>query len=277
MWQVDRRYLTDANFQEKQDADQQIQPRGVDSLISKDPDPDFRVFDLSDAANIKQDNFNPFFHKSISGYSAARLKRYDELLDNQFAKSINVEVLNMLNTKYIIIKDPKTSALGVQGNRTACGNAWFVKDIKYVPNADEEMNALTSFPAKDEASVDERYKSLITQNSVGPDSTSFIKLTSYSPDDMVYQSSAKAPFTAVFSEIYYDKGWKMFVDDKEQPYFRADYLLRAAELPAGNHKVEFIFHPASYYAGEDISLAGSVLLVLALGGAVYAETKKRNG
>jgi hypothetical protein len=276
MWQVDRRYLKDSNFQDKADAGEQIRPRGVDSLIARDPDPDFRVFDLSDAANIKQDNFNPFFHKSISGYSAARLKRYDELLDNQFSKSVNIDVLNMLNTKYIIIQtDPKAQTLAVQGNKTACGNAWFVKTIKYVNNADEEMQALTSFPAQTEAIVDVKYKSLIPQGPLSADTTSTIKLSSYSPDDMVYKSSASATSVAVFSEIYYDKGWTMTIDGKEQPYFRADYLLRAAQIPAGSHTVEFIFHPASYYTGEKISLAGSILLVLALGGAGYTEIRKK--
>jgi hypothetical protein len=276
MWQVDRRYLKDSNFQDRQDASEQIRPRGVDSLIARDPDPDFRVFDLSDAANIKMDNFNPFFHKSISGYSAARLKRYDELLDNQFAKSVNIDVLDMLNTKYIIVQtDPKTQTLAVQGNKAACGNAWFVKTIKYVNNADEEMASLTAFPAKTEAIVDVKYKSQIPQTPLSADSTSTIKLTSYSPDDMVYKSSASTTSVAVFSEIYYDKGWTMTIDGKEQPYFRADYLLRAAQIPAGSHTVEFVFHPASYYTGEKISLAGSILLVLALGGAGYTELRKK--
>jgi uncharacterized membrane protein YfhO len=92
---------------------------------------------------------------------------------------------------------------------------------------------------------------------------------------MVYQSGSTATMIAVFSEIYYDKGWKMLIDGKEHPYFRADYVLRAAQIPVGNHKIEFIFHPASYYTGEGISLAGSILLVLALGGVVYTETKKK--
>ena len=99
-----------------------------------------------------------------------------------------------------------------------------------------------------------------------------LRLTSYTPDHLTYQTGSTANQVAVFSEIYYDKGWKMLIDGKEPPYFRADYLLRAAHIPLGNHKVEFIFHPTSYYAGENISLAGSILLVLALGGAVYAET-----
>jgi len=107
------------------------------------------------------------------------------------------------------------------------------------------------------------------------DTSSTITLSSYEPEHLVYQTGSTTTQVAVFSEIYYKEGWKMLIDGKEQPYFRADYLLRAAVIPVGNHKVEFIFHPASYYTGEDISLVGSILLVLALGGAAYAENKKK--
>jgi hypothetical protein len=276
MWQVDKRYLKDANYQDKEDAEQQIKPRDVDIAIAKDTDPDFRVFDYSDYNNIKQDNFNPFFHKSVSGYSAARLKIYDELIDNQLSQNQpNQAVLNMLNTKYVIFGDPKTNATSVQINPGACGNAWFVKHMKYVANADEEMHDLSSFSPKDEAIVDQQYKTPANQSSQSTDTSGSIKLTAYDPDHLTYQSTTPATRLAVFSEIYYDKGWKMLIDGKEQPYFRADYLLRAAIIPAGNHKIDFIFHPASYYTGETVSTAGSVFLVLLLAGAVYAETRKK--
>ena len=275
MWQVDKRYLKDANFQDKQDADQVIKPREVDNFISKDTDPDFRVFDFSEIANIKQDNINPFFHKSISGYSAARLKRYDELIDNQLSTNPpNHDVLDMLNTKYIISLD-KSQNLSMYANPTACGHAWFVKSVKLVDNANQEMQAISSFAPKDEAIVDKQYKSLIDGKQLATDLNATIKLTNYNPDHLTYQTGSTSGQIAVFSEVYYEKGWNMYIDGKEQPYFRADYLLRAAEIPLGNHKVEFIFHPASYYTGEKISLAGSILLVLALGGAVYTETKKK--
>jgi uncharacterized membrane protein YfhO len=275
MWQVDKRYLKDANFQDKVEVDQVVRPReGVDAVIARDADPDFRVFDLT--AEIKNDETNPFFHKSISGYSAARLKRYDELMDNQLATNPpNHDVLDMLNTKYIISADTGHNYRWV-ANSTACGHTWFVKSVKYVANADQEMQAISSFAPKDEAIVDQRYKKAIDEKlQIGGDPNATIKLTKYTPDDLTYQTGSTTAQIAVFSEIYYDKGWKMYIDGKEQPYFRADYVLRAAQIPVGNHKVEFIFHPASYYTGEKISLAGSILLVLALGGAVYTETKKK--
>jgi hypothetical protein len=272
LWRVDKRYLKDDSFTEKQES-LAPKPREVDQFIQRDPDPDFRVIDLNQ--NPKTDGVTPFFHKSIGGYSAARLKRFEELLDNQFSKSINHDVLDMLNTKYIISTDPKTQSLSMQRNETACGHAWFVKSVKYVKNADEEMQAITAFSPKDVAIVDQRFKSLINEKTFAFDPNGTIKLVHYSPDDMVYESGSTTSSIAVFSEIYYDKGWKMYVDGKEQPYFRADYILRAAQLPVGNHKVEFIFHPASYYIGEKISLAGSILLILALGGVVYSEIRKK--
>jgi hypothetical protein len=272
LWQVDKRYLKDENFAEKQ-ASNKPQPREVDQFILRDTDPNFRVFDAT--VNPKVDTFNPFFHKSFGGYSAARLKRIEELLDNQFTKSINHDVLDMMNVKYIITADPKTQATGMQVNQSACGNAWFVKGINYAQNADEEMQALTAFDPKNTAIVDKQYSKLIDTTKLGVDPIASIKLVSYNPDHLVYQSGSTTSQIAVFSEVYYNKGWTMLIDGKESPYFRADYLLRAAQLPIGNHKIEFIFHPASYYTGEKISLAGSVLLVLALGFAGYSETKKK--
>jgi hypothetical protein len=273
MWQIDKRYLKDDSFADKQE-NTQPKPREVDTFIQRDTDPDFRVMDLTQ--NPKTDGITPFFYKSVGGYSAARLKRFEEVLDNQFSKSINQDVLDMLNTKYIINADPKTQNLSMRRNPTACGNAWFVKSVKYAKNADEEMQAITAFSPKDEAIVDQRFKNVIDEKAVGFDPNSSIKLVHYSPDDMVYQSGSTASSVAVFSEIYYDKGWTMYVDGKEQPYFRADYILRAAQLPVGNHKVEFIFHPASYYTGEKISLVSSILLVLSLGGVIYMGVKRKN-
>jgi len=274
LWQIDKRYLNDAVFQDKQDTAQVVKPREVDEFIMRDTDPDFRVFDFT--ADIKRDTYNPFFHKSISGYSAARLKRYDELIDNQLATNPpNHDVLDMLNTKYIITQDTGRN-YKMTANPTACGHAWFVKSLRYAKNADDEMKAISAFAPKDEAIVDQQYKKLIDEKvQTGGDPTATIKLTNYNPDHLTYQSGSTTAQIAVFSEIYYNNGWKMLIDGKESPYFRADYVLRAAEIPLGNHKVEFIFHPASYYTGEKISIAGSIILVLALAGAVYSETRRK--
>ena len=272
LWQIDKRYLKDEYFAERQESFTQ-KPREIDQLINRDTDPDYRVVDLGQSP--KSDMTTPFFHKSVWGYSAARLKRFQEVIDNQFSKSVNQDVLDMLNTKYIIMQDPQNGNQTVKANATACGHAWFVKDVEYVKDADEEMKAISAFSPKNKVIVDQKFKGQIDGKSIGMDPNGSIKLTSYSPDHMVYQSGSSINSIAVFSEIYYDKGWTMLIDGKEQPYFRADYLLRAAVIPVGNHKIEFIFHPASYYTGEKISLAGSVLLVLALGGIVGMSIRKK--
>ncbi len=271
MWQVDKRYLKDENFAEKQ-LTNKPEPREVDNFIMRDTDPNFRVFDAT--TDPTTDMFNPFFHKSFSGYSAAKLKRFQELIDAQFTKSVNQDALDMLNVKYILTANQRADAVTMQKNPTACGNAWFVKSVKYAKTADQEMQAISSFDPKLEAIVNEQFKPL-AGNETTFDPAATIKLVHYSPDTLKYKSGSTAEQIAVFSEIYYDKGWAMYIDGKETPYFRADYLLRAAKIPVGNHDIEFVFHPASYYTGESISLAGSILLVLAIGAAGYTETRKK--
>lgn len=274
MWQVDRRYLNNNNFANKTDLTNHFQPRDVDTFILADKDPNFRVLDLT--VSTFQDASASQFHKTIGGYHAAKLKRYQELIDHQFTKSVNQDVLDMLNTKYVITQDQQNGSYKMQRNSTAAGNAWFVQSVRFAKDADEEMKAISSFDPKREAIVDVRYKELIdTKNITSGGSTAMIKLESYHPDHLVYAYSAPSDVIAVFSEIYYDKGWNMYVDKVKKPYFRADYVLRAAQLEAGNHTVEFKFEPTSYYTGEKISLAGSILLVAALGFAFYRDQKKK--
>ena len=276
LWQVDRRYLSSQNFVSKSDLANHYQARDVDNFISADKDPNFRVFDLSLGDPFKSAETS-YFHKTVGGFHSARLKRFQELVDNQLTKSINQDVLDMLNTKYIITQDPQNGSYKMQRNPTAAGNAWFVESIQFVKNSDEEMKAISSFDAKKEAIVDESYKALVDSKILGTGQEGFIKLTDYKPDHLTYEYSTAKEVVAVFSEIYYNKGWKMYIDGVEKPYFRADYVLRAAKLEAGNHKLEFIFHPTSYYAGENISLAGSIILVLALDFGIYTENKKKKG
>jgi hypothetical protein len=273
MWQVDRRYLNNSNFVSKADLNNHFQARDVDTFILADTDPDFRVLDLT--IQTFQDASASAFHKTIGGYHAAKLKRYQELIDKQFSKSINQDVLDMLNTKYLITQDQQNGSYKMQRNATAAGHAWIVPNVQFAKDADEEMKAINSFDPKKEAIVDVKYKGLIDEKRLGPGTGALIKLDSYHPDHLVYSYSAPTDVIAVFSEIYYDKGWNMYIDEVKKPYFRADYVLRAAQLEAGNHKVEFKFEPVSYYAGEKISLLGSVLLVAGLGFAFYTENKRK--
>jgi hypothetical protein len=271
MWQVDRRYLNNDRFRSKSDVAKDVEPRDADNFISADTDPDFRVYD--------QPNFQRAdgsrFHKTIGGYHAAKLKRYDELIDKQLSTSINQDVLDMLNTKYFITQDPQSQSYKMSRNATALGHAWLVKSVQYVKNADEEMKAISSFDPKQEAIVDQQFQKMIDTTRLGADPSAFIKLEKYHPDHLEYSYSAPRDIIAVFSEIYYDKGWNMYIDGVQKPYFRANYVLRAAQLPMGNHKVEFKFEPKSYYVGEKISLAGSLLLLGFLGFAGYTENRRK--
>lgn len=272
LWSVDRRYLNNDNFAEESALTQQFQPREVDQFILKDTSPDYRVLDLTIPTFSSATASN--FHKTVGGYHAAKLKRYQEVLDKQFNNAINEDVLDMLNTKYVILNDPQTQSQKMQARSSACGNAWFVSKVTFVKDADEEMTAISSFDPKTEAFVGNEFKSLIDNKKVGFDPNGTIKLTNYRPDHLTYEYSTGKDMVAVFSEIWYDKGWKAFVDGEEIPYFRANYILRAAALPGGNHKLEFKFEPASYYTGEKIALLASILLVAGLGFAVYKERKE---
>jgi len=272
MWQVDKRYLNKDNFKSKIEIANAFVPRDVDNFISADKDPNFRVYDQTiptfSSANTTA------FHKTIGGYHAAKLKRFDELISGQLSTSVNQDVLDMLNAKYFITQDPKNGSVKMTRNATALGNVWLVKGVQFVKNSDEEMKAISSFDPKLEAIVDEQYKKLLDTTRLGADPTAFIKMDHYHPDHIEYSYSAPRDVIAVFSEIYYDKGWNMYIDGVQKEYFRADYLLRAAQLTAGNHKVEFKFEPKSYYVGEKISLAGSILLVAFLGLGFYTDRKK---
>ncbi len=273
LWSLDKRYLNDDKFVAKAIMNQQAQPREVDEFILRDRDPDFRVLDLSIPTFQSADA--TAFHKTIGGYHAAKLKRFQEVVDKQFTGSMNQDVLDMLNTKYFITtgKDGKTASM--QANSTACGHAWFVQSVQYAENNDQEMQAISSFDPQKEAIVNKEFKSQIEEQKVGIPENGQIKLTSYHPDLLKYEYSVDKNVVAVFSEIWYPKGWNMYIDGEEKPYFRANYLLRAAVLPAGNHKIEWKFEPTSYFLGENISLFGSILLSLILAIAIYREIARK--
>jgi xanthosine utilization system XapX-like protein len=274
LWSIDKRYLNDEKFVAKSTMAQQITPRTVDEFILRDKDPNYRVFDLTTSSFQSADA--SYFHKSIGGYHAAKLKRFQEMVDKQFTGSINQDILDMLNTKYFITQGKEGQDVGMQVNPTACGNAWFVPSVQFVKDNDQEMQAISSFNPKKEAIVHQEFKSLVESEKVGVAQNGGIVLTSYHPDLLKYEYTSDKNVVAVFSEIWYPKGWKMYVDGEEKPCFRANYILRAAVLPGGNHKVEWRFEPQSYFLGEKISLFGSIVLTLILGFAIYhARSRKQ--
>jgi hypothetical protein len=274
LWNIDRRYLNNEKFVDKSVLAQQFKARDVDQLIQRDQSY-YRVLDLASGSPF-MNSIPSYFHKNIGGYHAAKLKRYQEVLDKQFNGAINEDVLDMLNTKYLITSDQNGQKETVKNRSTAAGNVWFVQNVEYVKNADEEMLAISSFDPKKVMVVHEEFKPLIDISKVGYDGNAFIRLTNYHPDHLTYEYSSGRDALAVFSEIWYDKGWNAYVDGEKISYFRADYLLRAAQLPGGNHKLEFKFEPASYYTGETISLIASILLILGLGYAIYTESRNKN-
>jgi hypothetical protein len=274
MWSVNRRYLNSDSFVRKSVAAVPFQPTSADQIIMKDLDPNFRVFNQS-VGNPFADASTSYFHKSLGGYHGAKLRRYQELIDYQLSKG-NMNVFNMLNTKYFIVPDEKGGQPQVQINMQALGNAWFVNNAHMVNNADEELNELTNFVPTETAVYDKRFENQVKGHIISKDMSSTITLTDYKPNHLTYKSETSKEQLAVFSEIYYDKGWNAYIDGKPAPYFRADYVLRAMIVPAGNHTIEFKFEPQIYKTGEKISLASSILLVLfALGAMGFMIKRKR--
>ncbi len=278
LWTVDKRYLNKDNFIDKLQLSRQfVAEREVDQLIRMDKDPNYRVLDLT--TNPFMDARTSYFHKSLGGYHAAKLMRYQELIERQLAGgAINEDVLDMLNTRYLITTDAGQDAGNqrIARRNTAAGNAWFVERVTFVESNEQEMEALNSFDASRDAFVHTEFKDVLNEQRLGTAATGSIELVSYRPDHLVYDYSAPNDALAVFSEVWYDKGWKAYVDGQELPIIRANYLLRALQLPGGNHQVEFKFEPRSYHTGETISLIASIILLLGLGAVIWLEIRGRN-
>ncbi len=273
-WTIDRRYLSADQFMSKMQQRQVVQPTEADNFIMQDTT-NFRVFNLS--VSPFNDATTSYFHKSIGGYHGAKLKRYQELIEHQIGKN-NMSVLNMLNTKYFIVQTKDGKGPVPQTNPDALGNAWFVKGYKIVPNADAEMAALDNFNPAQTAIIDQRFASKVAKlDTTIADSGSIIKLVAYAPDDLKYEYQSSTDRLAVFSEIYYDKGWDAFIDGKPADYLRVNYVLRAMVVPTGKHNVEFKFEPRSYYLSNNISFAGSILIIVVLaGGIVWSVRRKKD-
>ncbi len=272
MWPVDKRYLNTDNFVAKRQVDKPFQPSEVDQIILKDVDPHYRVLNLT--TSTFSDAATSYFHKSIGGYHGAKLQRYQDLIDHHITKG-NIKVLNMLNAKYIIRTDEKKKPIA-EVNFDAAGNAWLVNKYKLVANADEEIDALIGIDLENEIVADRKFAGELEGKPFGTDPMSEIALTSYAPNRLTYKGQTAKQQIAVFSEIYYDKGWNAYLNGKPVPHFRANYLLRAIVLPAGTHEIEFRFEPKSFIWGERISLIASVLLVLLIASYfVYPVIRRR--
>ncbi|TDN37377.1 hypothetical protein E4631_00380 [Hymenobacter sp. UV11] len=259
LWTVDKRYLGEKNFQTETIVES-FQPTAADQQILQDKDLSYRVLNLGNPFNEARTSY---FHKSIGGYHGAKLRRYQDLIERQISQN-NTSVLNMLNTRYVILPPQKQGETEqVQRNPGALGNAWFVRELKAVQSPDQEMAALSGLNAKQMAVVDVT-KFPAVKPSTYADSSATIALTDYAPDALTYRYSAAQPSTVVFSEIYYADGWQALLDGQPVPHFRADFVLRAMQVPAGAHEIKFVFEPKEYKIGNTVSLLSSIGVLLAV-------------
>ena len=276
MWDVNKRYLYDDQFVEKQVQTQSFRQSETDKLILEDEALDYRVLNL--ASNTFNENNTAYWHKSVGGYHAAKLRRYQEMIEEHISGEMNnlfkavadaggemdqlnpaeFPVLNMLNTRYFIFP--------LQGGQTvplynpfALGNAWFVDEVQYVSNANEEIEAIHGLDPLQKAVVDKKFEASVRPMPL--DSTATIELLEYQPNYLKYQVNSEKGGTVVFSEIYYP-GWQSTIDGEETPHGRANYILRAMNVPAGKHVVEFKFNPKSLHTTETIAFIALGLLAL---------------
>lgn len=295
MWGVNKRYLNDEQFVPNSIKRTTFVQTPADKHILQDDALDYRVLNLT--GSTFNENNTSYWHKSIGGYHAAKLRRYQEMIDhhispeieaayNEIAQASGVmeevdgskfNVLNMLNTKYFVLPAGRNGeAIPIQ-NPYAYGNAWFVKNVSYVANANEEIETLYDINPRETAVVDKRFeetlKGVTTNNT---DSLASITLTSYSPNHLVYETTNENDGIAIFSEIYYPDGWQVTIDGQPATLARANYILRALHLPAGKHVVEMKFDPQSLHLTEGIAYGALVLLLIGIITAICLTYTKKN-
>lgn len=273
---VNRRFFNDENFVSAKNDRSYFAIQPYEKQILRDKDPHFRVINLT--TNTFNEARTSYRLKSVGGYHAVKLRRYQDLIDEHLSK-FNLNAFNMLNTKYFIVKDAEGNP-EPQYNPDAMGNAWFVDTLMVVNTPQEESDALYGINLKTTAVLDKKFDTFVQQPSLAIDSFATISLTKYAPNCLEYESNTKTPKTAVFSEVYYPYGWKAYIDDMPQEHFRVNYLLRAINVPAGKHTIRFEFKPDSVYQKDGISVAFLVLLGLlcvgSVGGHFYAVRRRAN-
>lgn len=261
---VDRRYVNNDDFVSAIQVEKPYQASPTDLEILKDTT-HFRVFDLT-TGNTKPS----YFHNSLNGYHAAKMKRYDDVFNFYIAQN-NLEVLNMLNTKYIIAQNEEGEAVPY-ANSEANGNAWFISELEQLPDANSEIMVLDSLNNKTKAIYSD-FEALPKTFKV--DSLTSIELVDYKPNYLKYQSNNSNDGFAVFSENYYAHGWNAYIDGNATPHMRVNYILRGMQIPAGNHTIEFKFEPEVIKKGSTIAMASSIVLVLLLVGGLFLEFRRK--
>ena len=292
MWTINKRYLYDEQFVEEKVQTQGFRQTDTDKLILQDEALDYRVLNL--ASNTFNENNTAYWHKSVGGYHAAKLRRYQEMIEEHIfgemsalfsgvseaegdlekLNPLEFPVLNMLNTRYFIFPLQGGQTVPLE-NPFALGNAWFVNEVQYVANANEEIEAIHGLDPSQKAVVDKKFQSVVKP--IESDSTAVIELVAYEPNYLKYEVDSEKGGTVVFSEIYYP-GWQSTIDGKDTPHGRANYILRAMNVPAGKHVVEFRFDPKSLHTTETIAYIALALLVLGFVAfvAIYFKARMAN-
>jgi len=290
MWPINKKYFNNDHFTSKQKALVTYPKTAADEYILNDKDY-FRVLNMSQSVSTFNDASTSYYHKSIGGYHGAKMQRYQEMIEHHIFRDMQMistrlrnynpesgfetvfaglNALNMLNTKYVIYNNDAAPI----PNPVVLGNAWMVEEVKMVNSPDEEIDAIDKVDLLQTAVVEKRYVKFIDGKSFNKDLSGEIKLTSYAPNKLVYQFNASSEQLVVFSEIYYPKGWVATIDGKEQPHFGVNYILRGMLVPAGRHEIVFSFKPKSFETGNSVSLASSLLLLLATGALAWFGWKK---
>jgi len=295
LWTVDTRYVDEKAFVSKSQNQQDLSKKtAADEAILEDKSLNKRVLNLT--VNTFNDASTSYYHQSIGGYHGAKLKKYQELVDFHLTKEIStfyesankalgndslmdlllskLQVINMLNTKYFILPGGEGGGAVPFTNKQANGNAWFVKRVNTVANADDEITALYKTNTKRELVIQEKYKAELNYKE-SYSAQGSIKLVSYKPNDLVYESETTTEEMAVFSEIYYPFGWNAYIDGQLKPHGSANYVLRTMPIPAGKHKIEFKFEPKTYQTGNSVAMIGSILLFLSVGLSLFFEFKRK--
>jgi hypothetical protein len=270
---VDARYLKAANYQDAEEYEQVFTPAPVNLEIAKDKSV-YRVFDVTNGVStaFNGNAITSVYHQSIGGYHAAKLSIYQDLIEKQLYKFPDCRpVMNMLNTKYILFRDPSSGQVSYQLNPEAAGPCWFVDEVKTEADPAKVMGMLDSLSVKQTAVIETAAKGKTNANA--GDSIWLVK----NQHDLIrYQSSSAAERFAVFSEVYYEKGWKAYIDGQETPVYKTNYVLRGAFIPAGKHEITFEFKPDSYYKSEWIGLTANAIVWILLLLAAFFSYRKRN-
>ena len=294
MWHINKRYLYDDMFVPQSARIETFQKTPTDEQILQDKSLDYRV--LNFASNTFNENNTSYWHKSIGGYHAAKLRRYQEMIDHHIAPEMQAtfkeiaaaggemdsvdankfRILNMLNTKYFIFPVNQQGQTAPILNPYAYGNAWFVNNVKYVNNANEEIAAVGEVDLKNTAVADAKFKEALKEKTenLKVDSLSTIKLTNYEPNHLIYETSSPKEGVVVFSEIFYP-GWQATIDGQPIDIARANYILRAVNVPAGKHTIEMRFDPKSLHVTEGIAYSGLALLIIGAIAGLWIYCRKK--